>query len=111
MTGTRWCAADGQPHYWQVDLGAVHVLQRVEIDFEYPTQADGESYGYVVTVSNDGTTFSAGIDQSANAATTPTQTAMFPANTSGRHVRILVTPPATSPPTWASFWEARIYGY
>jgi hypothetical protein len=112
MSDTRWCAANGDPHYWQVDLGAVHPLQRIEIDFEYPPQADGASYGYVVTVSSDGTTFSPGIDRSTNTSTSATQTAMFPANTSGRHVRVLITPPATTPSaTWASFWEARIFGY
>jgi hypothetical protein len=112
MTGTRWCAADGAPHHWQVDLGAVHLLQRIEIEFEYPSQADGESYAYVVTVSNDGTTFSPGLDQSANTQTTAMQSAMFPANISGRHVRVDITPPSTTPnPTWASFWELRIYGY
>jgi hypothetical protein len=112
MSDTRWCAANGDPHYWQVDLGAVHPLQRIEIDFEYPPQADGASYGYVVTVSSDGTTFSPAIDRSTNTSTSATQTAMFPANTSGRHVRVLITPPATTPSaTWASFWEVRILGY
>jgi hypothetical protein len=108
---TRWCAANGMPHYWQVDLGAVHTLTRVEIDFEYPPQADGAAYAYVVTVSPDGTTFGPGVDRSTNTSTTATQTATFPANISGRHVRIAITPPDTSPNTWASFWEARIYGY
>jgi hypothetical protein len=112
MADTRWCAANGGPHYWQVDLGAVHPLQRIEIDFEYPPQADGASYGYVVTVSDDGTTFNPGIDRSTNTQTSATQTAMFPANTSGRHVRVLVTPPDTTPSaTWASLWEVRVFGY
>jgi alpha-L-fucosidase len=109
---TRWCAANGSPAYWQVDLGAVHTLTRIEIDFEYPPQADGAAYTYVVTVSADGTTFGAGVDRSTNTSTAMTQTANFPANTSGRHVRVDITPPTTSPSaTWASFWEARIYGY
>jgi hypothetical protein len=109
---TRWCAANGSPAYWQVDLGAVHTLTRIEIDFEYPPQADGSAYTYVVTVSADGTTFGAGVDRSTNTSTMMTQTANFPANTSGRHVRVDITPPTTSPSaTWASFWEARIYGY
>jgi hypothetical protein len=108
---TRWCAASGGAHYWQVDLGASHVLSRVEIDFEYPTQAASTSYGYVVGVSPDGTTFTTAIDQSANTSTTMTQSSPFPASTSGRYVRITVTPPTTTPSaTWASFWEARVFG-
>jgi hypothetical protein len=108
---TRWCAADGMPHWWQVDLGATYTLSRIEIDFEYPAQAMGFSYGYVVGVSGDGSTFTDAIDQTANTSTTMTQTANFPASTSGRYVRITVTPPTTTPnPTWSSFWEARVYG-
>jgi hypothetical protein len=109
---TRWCAADGMPHYWQVDLGASHELEHIEIDFEYPSQAVGTAYQYVVALSDDGATFTDSIDQSANLSTTTTQTAPFPANATGRYVRITVTPPATTPSaTWASFWEARIYGF
>ena len=108
---TRWCAASGGQHYWQVDLGASHALSRVEIDFEYPTQAANTAYGYVVAVSGDGATFTTSIDQTANASTTMTQTASFPASSTGRHVRITVIPPTTTPDaTWASFWEARVFG-
>jgi hypothetical protein len=108
---TRWCAADGNPHYWQVDLATAHALERVEIDFEYPTKAQGLPYLYVVSVSDDGSAFTPVIDKSANTDVTTTQTADFPALTHGRYVRISVTPPVTTPSaTWASFWEARIYG-
>jgi hypothetical protein len=108
---TRWCAANGGQHYWTVDLGASHVLTRVEIDFEYPTQAAGAAYGYLVGVSPDGSTFTTAINGSANTSTTMTQSAMFPASTQGRYVRITVIPPTTTPnPTWSSFWEARVYG-
>jgi hypothetical protein len=69
------------------------------------------AYGYVVGVSSDGTTFTTAINQAANTSTTTTQTASFPAATSGRYVRITVTPPTTMPDaTWASFWEARVFG-
>jgi hypothetical protein len=107
---TRWCAANGGEHYWQVDLGATHELVRVEIDFEYPAQAAGSAYGYTVGVSSDGTAFTTAIDQRTNTSTTMTQTAQFPAATMGRHVRITITPPTTNPTTWSSFWEARVYG-
>jgi hypothetical protein len=107
---TRWCAANGGTHYWQVDLGASHSLSRVEIDFEYPTQAAGASYGYLIGVSPDGTTFTTAIDRSANTSTTAMQTATFPASTAGRYVRVTVNPPTTTPQTWSSFWEVRIYG-
>lgn len=108
---TRWCAASGGEHWWQVDLGATHALSRVEVDFEYPTQAANTSYGYRVGVSVDGATFTTAIDQSTNTSTTMTQMASFPASTSSRYVRITVIPPTTTPSaTWASFWEARVFG-
>jgi hypothetical protein len=108
---TRWCANDGGPHYWTVDLGESYDLSRIEIDFEYPAQADGYAYTYVVSISTDDDTYSTSIDESTNADTMTTQVASFPASTSARYVRITVTPPDTSgSPTWASFWEVRIYG-
>jgi hypothetical protein len=108
-TTTRWCAANGSVgHYWTLDLGAVHLLSRFEVMWEYPSQAVGLPYGYVVSVSTDGTTFTPSIDRSANTETVQTQTSDFPPSTSGRHVRITVT---TLPMrSWASFYEARVFG-
>jgi hypothetical protein len=109
--GTRWCANDGDAHFWTVDLGASHVLSRIEIDFEYPPQADGYAYEYVVSISADDSTYTTAIDESGNTDTMATQVASFPTSTSARHVRVTVTPPDTAgSATWASFWEVRIYG-
>jgi hypothetical protein len=106
---TRWCAANGSVgHYWTLDLGAVHLLSRFEVMWEYPSQAAGLPYGYVVSVSNDGATFTTSIDRSANTETLQTQTSDFPPSTSGRHVRITVTTLPTR--SWASFYEARVFG-
>lgn len=112
-TDTRWCAADGNAgHYWVIDLGAVHPLTRFEVMWEYPSQAAGLSYGYVVSVSSDGTTYAPSIDRSTNTDTAQIQTSDFPPSTSGRYVRItVVTLPASTPrATWASFWEVRVFG-
>jgi hypothetical protein len=107
---TRWCAANGNTgHYWTVDLGASHTLTRFEVVWEYPSQAAGLSYLYVVGVSGDGTTFTTVIDKSANTDTMSTQVSNFPAATTGRYVRITVTGLPNST-TWASFWEAGVYG-
>jgi hypothetical protein len=114
LTGTRWCAANGNTgHYWALDFGTVRVLSRFEVIWEYPNQAMGLTYGYVVDVSNDGATFTQAIDRSMNTDTMQIQTSDFPPSTSGRYVRITVTRlPASMPlATWASFWEARVFGY
>ncbi len=112
MTATRWCAANpATGHYWTLDLGAVHPLSRFEVMWEYPTQAVGLSYGYLVSVSNDGAAFTSSIDRRTSTDVSQTQTSDFPASTSARYVRITITtlPPST-PATWASFWEARVFG-
>jgi hypothetical protein len=107
---TRWCAADAAlNHYWTLDLGAVQELTRLEIHWEYPAQGVGYPYLYRVDVSSDGTTFTTSIDKTANAETTAMQTASFPAGAMGQHVRIVVTGLRTG--VWASFFEARVYGY
>jgi len=113
MTGTRWCAANGSTgHYWTVDLGAVHTLSRFEVMWEYPNQATGLAYGYVISVSNDGTTFTTAINRTTNTDVMQTQSSDFPASTTGRHARITVValPASTPQPTWASFFEARVFG-
>ncbi|HEX6764055.1 MAG TPA: discoidin domain-containing protein [Polyangiaceae bacterium] len=109
LTATRWCAANGSTgHYWTLDLGAVHPLARFEVIWEYPTSAVGLPYGYVIAVSNDGTTFTTAIDRSTTTNTMQIQTNDFPAATSGRYVRIT----SVSLPTgaWASFFEGRVFG-
>jgi alpha-L-fucosidase len=109
MTATRWCAANGTTgHYWTLDLGAVHALARFEVIWEYPTSAAGLPYGYVVSVSNDGTTFTTAIDRSTTTSTMQIQTNDFPPATSGRHVRITAVLLPTG--AWASFFEARVFG-
>ena len=108
-TSTRWCAANGSVgHHWTLDLGAVHLLSRFEVMWEYPSQAVGLPYGYVVSVSSDGTTFTPSIDRSSTTDTLQTQTSDFPPSTNGRHVRITVTTLPTR--SWASFYEARVFG-
>lgn len=110
---TRWCAANGNTgHYWQVDLGAVHPLTRFEVTWEYPSQAIGFFYLYAIGISDDGTTFTTVIDKTTNTDASATQSVDFPAGTMARHVRITITGlPAGATPSWASFWEASVFGY
>jgi hypothetical protein len=110
---TRWCAADGNAnHYWTVDLGSVHEVTRFEVTWEYPSQATGLPYLYRLDVSSNGTNFTMAVDKRANAEVTKTQSVNFPAGTMARHVRIVVTGlPQGSSPTWASFFEASVFGY
>ena len=112
MAPTTGAANGNTGHYWTLDLGAVHPLSRFEVNWEYPNQAMGLSYGYLVSVSDDGTTFTASIDRRTNTDVALTQASDFPASATRRYVRITITSlPASMPqPTWASFWEARVFG-
>jgi alpha-L-fucosidase len=109
LTSTRWCAANSSTgHYWTLDLGAVHPLVRFEVIWEYPAAAVGLPYGYVVSVSNDGMTFTSAIDRSTTTSTMQIQSSDFASGASGRYVRVTVNSLPTG--AWASFFEARVFG-
>jgi hypothetical protein len=102
---TRWSAADGNtPKWWRVDLGSVHRLSRIEIDWEF-----ARVYGYVIEVSSDDTNYTVIIDRSNSFDSSENQGADV--NASGRYVRVTVTALTANPITWASFYEARVYGW
>ncbi len=102
---TRWCAANGNTgHWWKVDLGSTRSLTGSEVMWEF----SGRVYKYRVEVSNDNTTWTTVVDKTNNTSTTQTQNDPFTA--SARYVRITVTGLPTSPVTWASFFEFRVFG-
>lgn len=111
---TRWTAADDAAgHYWTLDMGASHLLSRIEIVWEYPKQALGGIYTYKVQVSDEDATYSLAIDKSANDQTTQTQVADFPSGSSGRYVRLIVEslpPPTSLGQVWAAAYEIRVFG-
>jgi hypothetical protein len=113
-SATRWVAADGSlGHYWTLDLGTSHSLARVTIKWEYPFGTQPVAYFYTVSVSDDDVAYEVALDKSDNAETTQDQVAELPPGTTGRYVRITVTglPPPTPGVYWASFYEARVFGF
>jgi hypothetical protein len=107
---TRWCASGPSAgQYWTVDLMAVHEVVRFEVTWEYPSQAVGLPYRYRIDTSTDGTTFTPSIDKTTNMEVTSTQSVNFPPGTLARHVRIVITG-LPNGQTWASFFEASVYG-
>ncbi len=120
-TTTRWCAADKTvPQWWQLDLGSPHSLSRIELVWEYPGQAQGHSYGYVIDAFDDPNHLpnSHLIDRSSNPSMLKTQIVSFPNGTAARYLRVTVVslPPdqpqvGTMPfETWASLFEVRVFG-
>ena len=103
-TTTRWCAADGNlNHWWEVDLGSAQTLTGSEVMWEF----SGRVYKYRVDVSTDNATWTTVVDKTANTSTAQTQTDNFTAT--ARYVRITATGLPTSPTTWASFFEFRVF--
>jgi hypothetical protein len=103
-TGTRWCAANGNTgHWWKVDLGSSRAITGTEVMWEF-----ARNYKYKVEVSADNSTWTLAVDKTTYSGTAQTQTDNFTATT--RYVRITVTGLTTSPTTWASFYEFRVFG-
>jgi len=104
-TGTRWCAVDEtMPQWWTVDLGAAYNLVGTEVMWEF----NGRVYQYYIEVSPDNTNWTMVADKTGNSSTSQVQTDSFTAT--ARYVRITVTYAQPSPPTWASFYEFRVFG-
>ncbi|MBN1312985.1 MAG: discoidin domain-containing protein [Anaerolineae bacterium] len=102
---TRWCAVDEtMPQWWAVDLGASYNLVGTEVMWEF----DGRVYQYFIEVSPDNASWTTVVDKTGNTSTSQVQTDNFTAT--ARYVRITVVWAPTSPTTWASFYEFRVFG-
>lgn len=103
--GTRWTASsDGAAgHWWQVDLGAAHLLTSINTLWEY----DGVNYKYDVSISSDGTNFTVAIDQTADTRTARARTDAFPSGTCTRFVRITKT---DTTGYWAILYTVNVMG-
>ena len=97
---TRWSSQHIDNQWWQVDLGSVRQMTKVELNWEaaYPSR-------YKILTSTDGTTFTEAADVSI--ASPGLKTATFPAR-SARYVRIQGITRGT--PWGISFWDARVFG-
>jgi len=105
-TTTRWCAADGAAgHYWQVDLGQSYTLSQFKITWEKAVV-----YQFKVEGSPDGTTWSPLLDQTKSTNAVAAQSYNLTGAPTARWVRVTTTTlPDTG--TWASFFEAQVYGH
>ncbi|CQR47246.1 Beta-galactosidase [Paraliobacillus sp. PM-2] len=101
---TRWAATDGTlPQWWQVDLGAVKQMNKIEIFFN---EQLSRTYEYDIELSTDNETFTKVIREGSSnnsgdtIVTLPTQDA--------RYVRITISGVAPSN-WWASIKEVQIF--
>ncbi len=102
VAGDRWTASSGTyPQWWQVDLGAVQPITKVEVDW---FRDGAPTFQYRIEVSSDGSAFTVAADRTGNIVTGTTVDRVL---TSGRYVRVVATG-ATSG-YWAAFYECRVY--
>lgn len=103
---TRWCAADGAVgHHWEVDLGTLSTLSKLQITWEKAV-----NYRFKVEGSADGSVWQPLLDQSTTTNAAAVQTYPLSASPQARIVRLTVTGlPNTT--TWASFFDFSVYGH
>lgn len=102
---TRWCAADGGTgHNWQVDLGALYTLSKLQITWE-----KAALYLFKVEGSPNGTTWSPVLDQTSSTSSTTSQSYPLAAAPQARWVKVTVT--GLPAGVWASFFEFGVYGH
>lgn len=106
VTTTRWCAADnGLNHHWQVDLGALKTLTKINLTWE-----QAANYKFLIEGSLNGTAYTTLSDQRTTTNASATQSYPLTGAPQARWVRVTVTGLPTSN-VWASFFECAVYGY
>jgi hypothetical protein len=101
-TATRWSSAYSDPQWIEVDLGAVHTINEVDLDWETAC-----GMNYQIQTSLDGVNWTTQTNVTGN---TTSGLLQYPYATpvSGRYVRMYGTARATS---WGySLWEFSVYG-
>ena len=100
LSTTRWSSAFSDTEWWQVDLGAIHEVAGVNLNWEYAYASH-----YRILTSRDGVHFSEVADVTIGAAGWK-RTAF--ATRAARYVRIESVHRATG---WGvSLWDAQVYG-
>jgi hypothetical protein len=98
-TGTRWSSNFSDPQWLEVDLGAVHPITKVVLDWE-----DAYAVAFQIQVSDDGTTWTD--IYSTTTGTGGSQTLQV--SGTGRYVRMYGTQRATQ--YGYSLWEFQVLG-
>jgi glucose/arabinose dehydrogenase/PKD repeat protein len=99
-SATRWSSAFADGQWWQVDLGAVETVDRVEVNWEAAYAS-----AYRIQTSTDGTSFTTAASVTRNGAGLEATT--FSAR-GARYVRLVADTRATV--YGISFWDFRVFG-
>jgi len=101
---TRWSNL-GQGSWIQLDLGAKKSICSVDIAWYL---GDQRQNNFVISVSDDGTTFTNKFSGTSSGATTSPEKYNMPAGTEGRYVRVTVN--GNTQNEWASITEIAVFG-
>jgi beta-glucosidase len=98
-TGTRWSSNFSDPQWLEVDLGAVHPITKVVLDWE-----TAYAVAFQIQVSDDGSTWTDIYSTTTGGGGSQT----LPVSGAGRYVRMYGTQRATQ---WGySLWEFQVFG-
>lgn len=105
----KWCATGTPPHELTIDLGAVNTVSQVAISH---AEAGGEgpdmnTKSYIISVSEDGETFTEVVSVTRNAAGSTVDT-FAPVN--ARYVKLSVIKPTQGSDTAARIYEVEVSG-
>ena len=98
-TGTRWSSNFSDPQWLEVDLGAVHPITKIVLDWE-----TAYAVAFQIQFSDDGTTWTDIYSTTTGGGGSQT----LPVSGSGRYVRMYGTQRAT--PWGYSLWEFQVFG-
>ena len=99
-SATRWSSGFSDNQWWQVDLGSVRKVSRVELNWE-----SAYASRYKILTSTDGTSFSEAADVTISAA------GLKVTNFAERDARYIRVQGVTRASAYGiSFWDARVFG-
>jgi hypothetical protein len=98
-TGTRWSSNFSDPQWLEIDLGAVHPITKVVLDWEF-----AYAVAFQIQVSDDGTTWTDLYSTTTGTGGSET----IPVSGSGRYVRMYGTQRGTQ--YGYSLWEFQVFG-
>ncbi|MEK4072271.1 glycosyl hydrolase 53 family protein [Paenibacillus sp. FSL M7-0656] len=97
---TSWGTDQSKDSWWQVDLGQVANLRKIEMSMW------SGGIKYTIEVSNDNKNFVKVVDTTSDVVVSTAPSHVLPEGTEGRYIRVTIK----TGPTWVGFMEFEAYG-
>ncbi|WP_340017776.1 glycosyl hydrolase 53 family protein [Paenibacillus sp. FSL H3-0457] len=99
-SNTSWGTDESKDSWWQVDLGQVANLRKIEMSMW------SGGIKYTIEVSNDNKNFVKVVDTTSDVVVSTAPSHVLPEGTEGRYIRVTIK----TGPTWVGFMEFEAYG-